>query len=70
MSVPQFRDDLNRVQPGVLGQCSGYNLESFGEGLETVGFFAFQGLGVLDQETGEVDLGCAAAGYQGSTPSA
>ena len=40
MLISQLSNDLNRVQTGILGECGRDDLERFGEGLETVCFFA------------------------------
>lgn len=60
MPIPQLRHDRNRVQTGVLSESGRDDLESFGKGLEAVGFHAFEGLAVGCEETGDVDLGGAA----------
>lgn len=60
MFIPQLRDDRDRVQTRILGQCGWDDLESFGECLITVCFFSFEGLGVLCEESGDVDFGCTA----------
>ena len=65
MFVSQFRDYRNRIQPSVLGQCRRDDLERLGKGLEAVCFFSFEGLGVLSQKTGDVDLWCTSSCNQG-----
>lgn len=47
MSIPQFRNDGNRVQTRILCQCRRDDFKSFCESLETVGFFTLESMGVL-----------------------
>lgn len=61
MSIPQLGDDCNRVQPRIFRQRCRDNLERLCKGLETVRFLAFERLGVLGEETRNVDLGGSAA---------
>ena len=51
MSIPQFRNDGNRVQTRILCQCRRDDFKSFCESLETVGFFTLESMGVLCQES-------------------
>ena len=64
MFVPQFSDDGDGMQSGVLSEGSGDDLKGFGESLKAVCFFAFECMRVLGKETGDVDFRGAAAGDQ------
>jgi len=64
--VPQLGDDGDRVESSVLGEGGGDDFQSLSEGLETVGFHSFEGLTVLSEETGDVDLGGSSSDDEGS----
>jgi hypothetical protein len=64
--VPQLGDNGDRVQPRVLGQRGGDDLERLGERLERVALEALKRLRVGCEEARDMDLGRATAGDDGS----
>jgi hypothetical protein len=64
--VSQLSNNGDRVQTSVLGERGRDDLQRLGEGLETVGLFTLEGLSVLCQQSGDVDLRCASSSDESS----
>jgi len=66
MSVSELSDYGDGVETCVLGQGGRYHFEGIGICLETVCFHAFERLGVLREQTRDVDLRCTSTANQRS----
>ena len=66
MTMPQFRDDFNRVEARVLGECGGDDFKSVGKGLSANRFRAGEGAGIARQCLGDFDFRGSAACDEGS----
>lgn len=64
VSVPEFGDDGDWVQAGVLCESSRDDFKGVGVCLEAICFHAFERLCVLGEHSRDVDLRCATATNQ------
>ena len=56
MLVPQVSDDLDGIEPGVLSEREGDDLQGVGEGLDAALLGAVQSPGILGELLGELDF--------------
>jgi hypothetical protein len=64
VSIPQFGDDRDRIQPRVLRQCGWDNLQSVRIRLEAIRLHSLQSLRILREQAGDMNLGSPTASYE------